>query len=430
MRRSWLRFCPTAATALLSAFSLGGCGGTGLGASGLLGGTSTIQVAQQSNPTSEIRFVLSAGSAPLGIVYRAASKNYWFTDPGISAIGVISNTGSVREYALPSGSLPQMLAVDTGGNLWYTDAARRLVAKMSASGKVLSQFPTAGSPYAIVSGGGVIWFTDTSANAIGYVSPAGAVAEYPIPTGVSDPSSIALGPDGRIWFAESAANKIGAFSPAAVSFSEYSIPSKSSPRQIASQGGYLWFSEGSSKQLGRISTAGKVTEYADSGNPSAQFGAIAATNSAIWANAVCAGCGLQSFSLSSHAFGPVVLSNADIGQMIQGSDGNVWLTDKSGAIGVYVLKALTATASSISFTALAQTQAFNVSETGYKGVFYAANSNSAVISLSAATGTAFTVTALAPGSATVTVSDNKGYPKVGNGTVISVTVTTTSIIIN
>ena len=51
-------------------------------------------------------------------------------------------------------------------------------------------------------------------------------------------------------------------------------------------------------------------------------------------------------------------------------------------------------------------------------------------SITPSSGKTFMVTANAVGTATLTVSDNAKYPSLGNGTTISVTVTTTSISVN
>src|SRR5260370_769374 len=58
---------------------------------------------------------------------------------------------------------------------------------------------------------GNLWFTESGANKIGRITPAGAVTEFAVPTGNSQPEGITAGPDGSIWFTESNASKIGRF---------------------------------------------------------------------------------------------------------------------------------------------------------------------------------------------------------------------------
>ena len=57
-----------------------------------------------------------------------------------------------------------------------------------------------------------MWFTDTANNAIGEIGISGAIIEFPIPTSNSNPSGLAVGPDGNLWFTEQNRAKIGILS--------------------------------------------------------------------------------------------------------------------------------------------------------------------------------------------------------------------------
>ncbi len=85
------------------------------------------------------------------------------------------------------------------------------------------------------------------------------------PTGSAfpwDPPVIAAGPDGNLWFTEHSANQIGRITTAGV-ITEFPIPTASSgPYGIAAgPDGNLWFAEPGANQIGRITTAGVVTEF-------------------------------------------------------------------------------------------------------------------------------------------------------------------------
>jgi len=57
------------------------------------------------------------------------------------------------------------------------------------------------------------------------------IVEYPIPTSGSYPQGITAGPDGNLWFVETAANKIGKISTAGL-ITEYSIQRAGSFGQV------------------------------------------------------------------------------------------------------------------------------------------------------------------------------------------------------
>ena len=113
--------------------------------------------------------------------------------------------------------------------------------------------------------GGDVWFTEIWGNKIGRLTPEGSIQEFEIPTPSSDPQDIAMGSDGNFWFTESRGNKIGTLTIDGA-FAEYPLPSQGSdPFQIAAgPDGNLWFTE-LDNRIGRITTAGVITEYTTAG---------------------------------------------------------------------------------------------------------------------------------------------------------------------
>src|ERR1700731_3351423 len=87
------------------------------------------------------------------------------------------------------------------------------------------------------------------------------VTEFAIPTANSDPIGITAGPDGALWFAEeNISNKIGRITTAGV-ITEFSPPTANVSGGIAAgPDGALWFTE--FNKIGRITTAGVITEFA------------------------------------------------------------------------------------------------------------------------------------------------------------------------
>jgi len=58
---------------------------------------------------------------PVGIA-SGADGYLWFTDAAGNAIGRITTTGTISEFALPTPqSLPVNIAYASGGTLWFTE---------------------------------------------------------------------------------------------------------------------------------------------------------------------------------------------------------------------------------------------------------------------------------------------------------------------
>ena len=60
-------------------------------------------------------------STPLQFVTAGPDGALWFADVGNKAIGRISTSGSITEYAVPSGGAPQGITVGPDGNIWFTE---------------------------------------------------------------------------------------------------------------------------------------------------------------------------------------------------------------------------------------------------------------------------------------------------------------------
>jgi len=148
--------------------------------------------------------------------------NLWFTESTPSKIGRITTSGSITEFPLPnSGSRPGLITAGTDGNLWFTESGN-LVGRITPAGAV-KEFPVNGSISSMVGWQTGVWFTDTANNAIGVIDATGTVTEFPIPTGHSNPSGIAVGPDGNLWFTEPYSSKVGVLSGVSTGVSAPSI---------------------------------------------------------------------------------------------------------------------------------------------------------------------------------------------------------------
>jgi virginiamycin B lyase len=205
----------------------------------------------------------------------------WFTEA--SGIGAITLNGVVTNFPLGSGSRPSGITSGPDTNLWFTesifDSLGSLVAtkigRMTITG-VVTEFPLSlsnSNPAGITAGpDGNLWFADAGvSNVIGRVTTAGVVTTFQIPTRPSPCSplgcssgtaAITAGPDGNLWFAESATDKIGRITTAGV-ITEFPLPATGSGPYAITAGpdGALWFTEQLSRRIGRITTAGGITEF-------------------------------------------------------------------------------------------------------------------------------------------------------------------------
>jgi virginiamycin B lyase len=110
----------------------------------------------------------------------------------------------------------------------------------------------------------------------------GVVTEYPLPgsrSSAREPMAITLGPDGALWFAEHN-DGIGRITTAG-SLTEYRVPGNAGPYDIAAgPDGALWFTDLGAK-LWRVTTDGQFTAYPVPGN-ALPTGITAGPDGAMW----------------------------------------------------------------------------------------------------------------------------------------------------
>jgi virginiamycin B lyase len=200
----------------------------------------------------------------------------------------------VTEFPLPTrGAYPQGIAAGSDGNLWFTETNTGRIGRISTTG-VIKEFP-ASATFGITAAGGALWFT-AAVGKIGRIATDGTEGYFPIPYSPAAPYGIAPGSDGDLWFTDLVADKIGrlAIGSAISSFPLWYVTGIPAPShnliQIApGADGALWFTEQeatytaqNSNLIGRISTSGKVAEFAIPTQASTPFGIAAGPDGAIW----------------------------------------------------------------------------------------------------------------------------------------------------
>ena len=97
---------------------------------------------------------------------------------------------------------------------------------------------------------------------LGWPVGAGAQVIVEFPTTGSGPADIAVGPDGALWFTESLGDRIGRITTAGA-ITEYGAFTSARDLQGITAGpdGALWFTEYLASRIGQITTAGVITEF-------------------------------------------------------------------------------------------------------------------------------------------------------------------------
>ena len=199
----------------------------------------------------------------------------WIANMTGEAVERVSPAGSLAAYALPRPGAPTSVAVAPDGSAWFTEVVTGTVGELTPGGSVV-EHPVDGAPptgfgnaepYSIVLGpDGALWFTEQNAGRIGRITTAGELEEFPIPDtagvqpgeyGSPAPRYITVGPDGALWFTDGGDDSIGRITTAG-QISEYPIgtPTPASPQGIVSQGGRLWFAEAGLTALGSVDPNG------------------------------------------------------------------------------------------------------------------------------------------------------------------------------
>ncbi|MFN8515612.1 MAG: S-layer homology domain-containing protein, partial [Thermomicrobiales bacterium] len=166
----------------------------------------------------------------------------------------------------------------------------------------------------------------------------GTITTYPIPTENSGAEEIAVGSDGALWFTEHEAGKIGRITTAG-DITEFPIANGTVQQPFGITAGpdnALWFtrqgSGGNDDLIGRITTAGVSTSYPIPTSNGLPVGIVAGPDGNLW------------FTLRSGNKVAKITTDGDVTEyplpncpcwpegIAVGADGNLWLAEAAGAI--------------------------------------------------------------------------------------------------
>jgi streptogramin lyase len=166
------------------------------------------------------------------------------------------------------------------------------------------------------------------ATAMRAAAVAPAFNEYQGPATIGA-NAVVTGPDGNLWIASNASNEIWKMSPSGTFLNQYTVPTANSrPWGItAGADGNLWFTEDQGGKVGRITTAGVITEFRLPVSTNRPQGIALGPDCNIWfVELFPAKIGRITPSGSLTEF-PLSSISAEVEGITAGPDGNLWFTE-------------------------------------------------------------------------------------------------------
>jgi streptogramin lyase len=201
----------------------------------------------------------------------------WFTQNSY-AIGRIDSGGVVTGFPVPANDFLD-IALGPDGNLWLTGAQFDLVpgiGRLTPSG-ALTEFRVADARSITAGPDGNLWFTQIYSSRVGRITTSGTVTEFVLPT-PSPAFDITAGPDGNIWFTK-LDGQIGRITSSGA-VTEFDVPGGRPYGIAAGPDGNVWFTDKNLPRIGRITPAGKITQFPTS---RAAYGIVTGADGNLWA---------------------------------------------------------------------------------------------------------------------------------------------------
>ena len=159
-----------------------------------------------------------------------SNGNVWFTLMNISSLAELDpSNGLVHQYRIPTGANNGttswgMVIDNSRGLVWFTEQATNSVWSFNMRTHHFTRYELKtqyGFPFGItLDSQGNVWFTEFFGNKIGEITTNGSVTEIPIPLQKQylEPSGITVGPHGKIWFTLPGISEIGSYYQGEFSF--------------------------------------------------------------------------------------------------------------------------------------------------------------------------------------------------------------------
>jgi virginiamycin B lyase len=232
-------------------------------------------------------YTISEDDADAADIVAGADGAAWFA--GIETVGRIDRTGKVETWRVDGFGLARAItAVD--GEFWFTnEGAPGRIERLSAAGATIGFSVTGGRASFAMTGiaagpDGALWFTQRgygrdAPDGIGRMTTDGRYSSWRLPRRRAAPIRITAGADGALWFTQQDAHAIGRITTAGA-ITEFPLRTGISPYDItAGTDGALWFTADGC--IGRITTSGHVNAW-PLRNAGRLIGIAAAPDGSFW----------------------------------------------------------------------------------------------------------------------------------------------------
>jgi virginiamycin B lyase len=316
----------------------------------------------RATPTKITEFPVEVGH-PTNIDHLAADPNgtVWFADgywPEGSFHALIGRLepidGEVQEFdkGLGKFSVIRDFVAGPDGNMWFADSgsagADAAIGKITKTGQITEYAsPVGGKPWWLIDGPSEsLWFA--AKNAVGSVTTSGSLGAYELPRVLGE---LAVGPDGNVWFTYGSGEyaaigrvEVHDDGSALITLFHDGLGPHSVPERLVAAGGYLWFTDlsGAEPAIGRVSPDGKISEFREGLSAESMIIDIAAgSDGNVWFTDSGAGAvgkitpGGQISEFTNEAIQPFVYYRNEVEfplqHLVAGPDGNMWFTIRSGS---------------------------------------------------------------------------------------------------
>lgn len=246
----------------------------------------------------------------------AADDTIWFAEQNANYIGhYIPTSGQFQTYTLPTittpsasdpgktlnlPSAPNDIAIDTHGNVWFTETNADSIGMLDPHTGQFKHYQIlakktvqTADPYSItIDPQGIIWFSEMSANQLGRLDPAtGQILFYPY-TGPSDPlMELASDSHGTIWSTTFNDSTLMRFDPTTKTFTRYLAPGAVDSSRAMTSGMYglttedgaIWLTVSAANTIARFdTTTRRFTYYQVPTSGSLPLGVAISPDHSVW----------------------------------------------------------------------------------------------------------------------------------------------------
>ncbi len=197
----------------------------------------------------------------------------WFVDKNANRLIRVEKDHSFTAVVPVDGATSQVtgLALAPDGSIWYSKNTSHRMGRIPASGGKGVEYelpaPNVFTGVIAAASDGRIWYVDPVVNKVGYMTGNGNVITYDAPreNGVPlSPAGIAVAADNSAWVTSVGLNAVFRVDPGSGAFTRYDIATPNAQPGFITPGpnGDLWFIMRAIDKVGRITTGGRITEFA------------------------------------------------------------------------------------------------------------------------------------------------------------------------